>query len=525
MIQFSKAKIFFVLFVCFLGFAYAFPNVAPSNIREVMQKDLPSWMPGKTVNLGLDLRGGAYLLMEIEMEDVYKNHAENIIDAAREALADEKIRGVRARHDKDYNVILQLRNPEKAEEARRIIRKTDPELIVEEGSESGVINIPFTKKQRIAMLNKTVSQSIEVVRRRVDATGTTEPIIARQGEKRILLQVPGIQDTSQIKNLIGKTAALSFHLVDERTTNTGRRRAGTELLPFDDVNIKQMLGVEKRAKITGDMIQNAAAGFYQGAPIVTVRLNTLGAKRFCDVSRDNVGRPFAIVLDDKVLSAPNIREPICGGVMQISGRFTVQEVNNLSLLLRAGALPAALKFVEERTVGPSLGADSVEAGKKASIVSLIAVVGFMVFAYALFGVFACLALTVNVALIFALLSALQATLTLPGIAGIVLTIGMAVDANVLIFERIREEYQSGRSLMSAIDTGYSRAMSTITDANITTLIAALLLYSFGTGPVKGFAVTLAIGIVTSLFSAVMVTRLLVVMWLTKGKKKDELPLT
>jgi protein-export membrane protein SecD len=462
--------------------------------------------------------------MEADMKKVYENHAENIIDASRDALGDEKIRGITARHDADYNVTLRLRNPEQAEQARGIIRRTDPALQVETGDGEGTIYIPFTDVQRTELLNKTVSQLIEVVRRRVDATGTTEPIIVRQGEQRILLQVPGVTDTARIKELLNTTASLSFHLVDERATNTGRRRAGIEILEFDDESIEQKLGVEKRARIKGDMIQSASAGFSEGQPIVSIRLNSLGAKYFCDISRENVGRPFAIVLDNKVLSAPSIREPICGGVMQISGNFTVQEVNNLALLLRAGALPTSLEFVEERTVGPSLGADSIEAGKKASVVALIAVVAFMIIVYGLYGVFACVALTVNIALIFAMLSALQATLTLPGIAGIVLTIGMAVDANVLIFERIREEYQSGRSLMNAIDAGYSRAMSTITDANITTLIAAILLYSFGTGPVKGFAVTLAIGILTSLFSAVMVTRLMVVIWLTKGKKKDELPL-
>ena len=275
--------------------------------------------------------------------------------------------------------------------------------------------------------------------------------------------------------------------------------------------------VERRALISGDMLENAAPAFQDGQPVISFRLDNVGARRFCDVTRKNVGKPFAIVLDNAVLSAPVIREQICGGQGQISGGFTVEEANNLALLLRAGALPAPMAVVEERTVGPSLGADSVEAGKKASVIGLLFVLFFMAVMYGLFGVFANVALAVNVALIFAILSGLQATLTLPGIAGIVLTIGMAVDANVLIFERIREELRAGRTPISAIDAGYSRAMATIIDSNLTTLIAALILFSFGTGPIKGFAVTLGIGIITSFFTAIMVTRLLVVVWLRKTK--------
>ena len=279
----------------------------------------------------------------------------------------------------------------------------------------------------------------------------------------------------------------------------------------------QKVTVDRRALITGEMLENAAPAFEQGRPVISFRLDNTGARRFCDVTRKNVNKPFAIVLDDLVLSAPVIREPICGGQGQISGGFSVQEANDLALLLRAGALPAPMAVVEERTVGPSLGADSVEAGKKASVIGLLLVLVFMAASYSLFGVFANVALAVNVALIFAVLSGLQATLTLPGIAGIVLTVGMAVDANVLIFERIREELRAGRTPISAIDAGYARAMATIIDSNLTTLIAAIILFAFGTGPIKGFAVTLGIGIVTSFFTAIMVTRLLVVTWLRKTK--------
>lgn len=524
MIQFSRWKVIFVLLICFLGLAYAFPNISGNDTRQWMQNNLPSWMPSKTVNLGLDLQGGAHLLLNVEIEDVYKEAIDNYIDAVRVTLREEKIGLVSAVKTDEYGVLVNLRRPDRAEEARAALRSIEEGYIVEEGDEPSQIRAFMTDDAQREILNRTISQSIEVIRRRVDETGTREPIIARQGEQRILLQVPGVQDTSEIKELLGKTAVLGFHLVDERSTRLQRRRPGAKLLPFADETRSDQIGVKRRAMITGDMLESAQATFVEGSPAVSFRLNTLGAKRFCDVSSENVGRPFAIVLDDQVLSAPVIREPICGGVGQISGNFTVEEVTNLSLLLRAGALPAELTFAEERTVGPSLGADSVEAGKNASIVALAAVVVFMMLVYGMFGAFACVALSVNIALIFAMLSGLQATLTLPGIAGIVLTIGMAVDANVLIFERIREEYQGGRSLMSAIDSGYQRAMATIIDANLTTLIAATLLYAFGTGPIKGFAVTLAIGILTSLFSAIMVTRLLVVTWLLKGKRKTELPL-
>jgi preprotein translocase subunit SecD len=524
MIQFSKWKIFFVLLCCVMGVAYAYPNIAGKDARDWMQSSLPSWLPSKTVNLGLDLQGGAHLLLDVKIEDVYESFADNMVDAARLALREEKIGFTNIRATENYEINLTLRRADQAEQARSLLRGQDTGILVDEGERPEQIRIYMTDAKKRELLNSTINQSIEVIRRRVDETGTKEPIIARQGERRILLQVPGVQDTKEIKSLLGETAVLGFHLADERSTRTQRRRAGALLLAYADETREDKIGVKRRAMITGEMLQSASGNFAEGTPAITFRLNTLGAKRFCDISSENVGRPFAIVLDDKVLSAPVIREPICGGVGQITGNFTVEEVTNLALLLRAGALPAELSFAEERTVGPSLGADSIEAGKKASMVALAAVVIFMIAIYGMFGAFACIALSVNIALIFAMLSGLQATLTLPGIAGIVLTIGMAVDANVLIFERIREEYQGGRSLMSAIDSGYARAMATIMDANITTLIAAVLLYSFGTGPIKGFAVTLAIGILTSLFSSIMVTRLLVVTWLLRGKKKTELPL-
>jgi len=377
-----------------------------------------------------------------------------------------------------------------------------------------------------------VQQSIEIVRRRVDETGTREPTIQRQGDDRILVQLPGIDDPERIKRLLGKTAKMSFHLVDQRNSveaaMAGRIPPGSRLMPSDEASANgqpQMYLIKKRVMVSGDTLVDSQPSYDSrtNEPVVTFRFDSAGAKRFGRATSKNVGKLFAIILDGKVISAPVIREPILGGSGQISGSFTVQTAQDLALLLRAGALPAPLTILEERSVGPGLGADSIAAGKVASIIGIIAVVIFMGAAYGLFGVMADVALMMNMFLILAALSFLQATLTLPGIAGIVLTIGMAVDANVLVFERIREEVRAGRTPISAVDAGYSRAFTTIIDANLTTLIAAVLLYVFGSGPVRGFAVTLSIGIVTSMFTAIMLTRLLVVTWLRR-KRPEKLPL-
>ena len=373
------------------------------------------------------------------------------------------------------------------------------------------------------IVTNTISQTIEIVRRRVDETGTNEPVIQRQGKRRVLVQLPGVDDPERIKSLLGKTAKLGFHLVDERATRTGRGGASALVLPMME-NPGEEIGVKRRAMITGEMLTNASAGFDQnGQPVVSFRLDARGTDRFCRVSRDNVGKPFAVVLDGEVITAPVLREPICGGQGQISGGFSVEEANDLALLLRAGALPAPLTIAEERSVGPSLGADSVEAGKKAALVGFAFVIIFMILSYGTFGFFSVISLMINVVLVFGVLSSFQATLTLPGIAGIVLTIGMAVDANILIYERIREDYLNGRSVLGAIQSGFDNAFSTIIDANLTGLIAAIILFSFGTGPIKGFAVTLSIGILTTLFTAVMVTKFLIVLWSRRTGAKS-LPL-
>jgi len=507
MVNIARWKIILVLIICVLGFAYSTPNVMGPSLLAAAQEKLPSWLPTKTVNLGLDLRGGAHILYEVEVGVVFKERADLMVQDLRTQLRKEKI-GYTRIGTIPNGVRVTLRNQGDSEKVRKILRSTNQNIGVLSAKDGKTVEATLNEAGIKLVQDQALSQSIEIVRRRVDELGTTEPSIQRQGEDRILLQVPGA-DSEDLKRIIGKTAKMSFHLVSDLQGGAGGRA-----LPMAE-DPSRKLTIERRALITGDMLDNARPSFQQGAPVVSFRLNSTGARRFCDVTRNNVSKPFAIVLDNEIISAPTIREPICGGQGVISGGFTVQKASDLALLLRAGALPAPMKVLEERSVGPSLGADSVEAGKIASLIGLAFVLVFMLIAYGLFGLMADVALVANVALIFAILSALQATLTLPGIAGIVLTVGMAVDANVLIFERIREELSAGRSPISAIDAGYSRAMATIIDSNLTTLIAALILFSFGTGPIKGFSVTLGIGIMTSFFTAIMVTRLLVVWWLRK----------
>ncbi|WP_158045995.1 protein translocase subunit SecD [Skermanella pratensis] len=520
MVHFAKWKIVLVILVCVLGVIYAAPNLLARSTVEEMGQGLPSWLPTRTINLGLDLQGGSHLLLAVEVDTVITERLNGLVDSARTALREARI-GYTDLGVQDGAVTFAVRDAGDRERAYQLARGLDSDLAVETG-EAGRISARLTDTAVAARKRSAVDQSIEIIRRRIDETGTREPTIQRQGEDRILVQLPGLQDPERVKRLIGQTAKLNFRFVDQsvNAADAAARQlpAGTELLPSAEVP-GQTYVVNRRVIVGGDTLVDAQPSFQNGEPVVSFKFDSIGARRFGDATRDNVGRPFAIVLDEKVISAPVIREPILGGSGVISGSFTVQAAQDLALLLRAGALPAPLTILEERTVGPGLGADSIEAGKIASLLGLLLVVVFMGASYGLFGLMANVALMFNIALIFAALSILQATLTLPGIAGIILTIGMAVDANVLIFERIREEMQNGRSPVAAIDAGYSRALTTIIDSNLTTLIAALLLFSLGSGPIKGFAVTLAIGILTSMFTAVMVTRLMVVTWLRRTRPR------
>jgi preprotein translocase subunit SecD len=523
MVYFSKFKIITILAVCFLGLVFSAPNFLADKTAE----SLPDWLPHKQVSLGLDLQGGSHLLLEVEIAVVMKEHLDSMVESMRSELRKARIRygGLGLAGDSAKVVI---RKAEKVEEARNLLRQLDPET--ETVVDGKTIRIAFTQRAWADRRNAALKQSLEIIRRRIDETGVREPTIQRQGDDRILLQVPGVEDPERLKKLIGKTAKMSFHLVHERSIDqdTSRTPPGARWLPTQDLGADGKpvkILIRRRVMVSGEDLVDAQPGFDQrtNEPVVTFRFNARGGKKFGDVTSANVNRPFAIVLDETVISSPVIREPILGGTGQISGNFIISEAQDLSLLLRAGALPAPLTILEERTVGPGLGADSIQAGKIASIVGMILVVIFMAIAYGRFGLMADAALMINLFLILGGLSILQATLTLPGIAGIVLTIGMAVDANVLIFERIREEVRNGRTPINAIEAGYGRALTTIIDANVTTLIAAVLLYIFGSGPVRGFAVTLAIGIVTSMFTAIMLTRLLVVTWLRR-KRPTVLPI-
>ena len=524
MLRFETWKIALVCVVSLLGLAWTFPNFLPSRTAA----GLPGWLPSQQINLGLDLQGGSHLLAEVAVDLVIDKHLETVVDDVRRRLrpAEGGRVGYTGLGRDSGGVSFALADPGDSDRVRGILDELNAagEFSVSV-SEDGRAELALEDDAAAERKRNAITQTIEIVRRRLDELGTTEPTIQRSGDDRVLIQVPGFDDPQLIKDLLGQTASLDFRMVDERGSIqevlAGRVPPGSELLyePGRGGEPSPIL-VRKRADVTGENLDLAQATVDQfGRPAVAIRFDTSGARKFGRLTTENVGRRFAIVLDGEVISAPEIQEPIPGGNGQITGNFTVEAAEQLAILLRAGALPAPLTYLEERTVGPSLGADSVAAGKIAAIVGLAAVVAYMMLSYGLFGIASTAALAVNMALIVGVLSALQATLTLPGIAGIVLTIGMAVDANVLIFERIREEARNGRTPFSAVDIGFRQALRAIVDANVTTLIAAVILFQFGSGPVRGFSVTLAIGVVTSVFTAIMVTRLLIVLWLGRVRPR------
>lgn len=492
----------------------------------------PSVLPSSLVNLGLDLRGGAHLLAEVEVEDVYTARMDALWPEVRDVLREERETvGTIRRQDAPVGELrVQISQQEGMGEAVAAVRTLAEPVVSLTGVGSSTLDVQgqgdilivtLSEAEQQATDDRTMQQSVEIVRRRVDEAGTREPTIQRQGTDRILIQVPGIGSAQELKELIGTTARLTFHPVIGRSDSA--EGAGLRQIILPDIEDPQSFYIlEETPVVTGDDLVDSQPGFDQqnGQPNVSFRFNTHGARLFGEYTSANVGAPFAIVLDGEVISAPTIRQAITGGSGQISGNFTVESSTELAVLLRAGALPAEMTFLEERTIGPELGADSIEAGRIAAVVAFAAVLVFMIASYGLFGLFANIALIFNVALIFGILSLIGATLTLPGIAGIVLTIGMAVDANVLVFERIREELKTARGPARAIELGYSRALSAITDANITTFIIATILFVLGSGPVRGFSITLGIGILTSVFTAVYVTRLLIVTWFDRARPKS-----
>ena len=521
MLYFANWKVLLISGVCLLGVLLSALNLlTPAQLAY-----LPGFMR-KQVALGLDLRGGSYLLLQVDVAAAQHERLNTVIDSVRNTLRDAHI-GYTGLNVEGDVIAFTIRETDRLEEAKRDLAKIDLDLTVEIAPD-GTGTMKFSAVATETRRRQAVEQSIEIIRRRIDETGTKEPTIQREGQDRILVQLPGVDNPEHVKALLGRTAKLTFQLVDQSVTvedaRRGRLPPGDEILPAVDEGRGRGGGagayvVRKRVMVGGDTLTDAQATFQNNEPVVSFKFDSVGGKKFGDATRENVGKPFAIVLDNKVISAPVIREPILGGSGIISGSFTVQSASDLALLLRAGALPAPISILEERTVGAELGADSIHAGAVASIVGVVLVVIFMVLFYGLFGVFADIALLFNLCLMLGALSLLGATLTLPGIAGIALTMGMAVDANVLIYERIKEELRGGRSMLSSLEAGFTRAFGTILDSHVTTLVAGILLYWLGSGPVKGFAVTLSIGVLTSLFSAILVTRLQIVTWLRRLKPK------
>jgi preprotein translocase subunit SecD len=534
MLYFTRWKATAIVLTAFIVCLFAVPNFLP----EKMVQSWPKWAQRHVV-LGLDLQGGSHILLEVDTNAVRKEKLESLRDDVRRVLRDARV-GYTGLVVRGNTVEVRIREGSNFDQAVDKLRELSQPLGGILGSSTGqrtlditteagnLVKLTVTDPALIERVRQSVEQSIQIIERRVNELGTVEPLIQRQGTDRILVQVPGLQDPTRLKELLGKTAKLDFRMVDvsmpAEQAAQGRVPPDDEIL-YSTTQPKTPYLVEKRILVSGGDLTDAQPGFDQrtSEPIVSFRFNTSGARKFAQVTQENVGKPFAIILDNQVISAPVIREPILGGSGQISGSFTVESANDLAILLRAGALPAPLTIIEERTVGPGLGQDSIAKGKISSYVGAAMVIIFMVLTYGLFGLFANIAVAINVAMIFGVLSLLNATLTLPGIAGIVLTVGIAVDSNVLIYERIREEVRGGRTPINAIDAGFSRALATILDSNITTFIAAAVLFYIGTGPVRGFAVTLGIGIITTVFTAFTLTRLIVAYWV-RWRRPQRVPI-
>ncbi len=517
---------------CVLGVLLCGALAASGNlVSDERRQNLPAFLDAllHRVVLGLDLEGGIHILLEIERQPIWQQRIEDSLLALRRELREKKVLLSSppkiTRVQEGDSIVLDLKEGverEQAETARTTLRAFARQWgfdATEARTGDGRWELVLSEETKRELLSSALQHTIEILRRRIDESGTREPLIQRQGTARVLVEIPGVRDPEQVKSLLGKTAKLTFHLLDERATGVGR----VERVAHDSVRLpsyerdvdgdpETYYVLRRRAYVSGEHLLDAQTVFEDNRPVVSFRFDARGARRFGRVTSENVGKVLAVVLDESVISAPRIQSPILGGSGIITGDFSVEEANELALLLRAGALPAPLEILEERSVGPGLGRDSVRSGKRAALIGFLLVLCFMVVRYRLFGVFAATALSANLVLILAVLSVLGATLTLPGIAGIVLTTGMAVDANVLVFERIREESRGGGNLLANIEAGYRRAIATILDSNVTTLIAALILFAFGSGPVRGFAVTLSVGIATSLFTAVMLTRMLVGWW-------------
>jgi protein-export membrane protein SecD len=559
MLYFSRWKIIAIVASIVLAAIYALPNALPPAQQQILAR-----IGARPMTLGLDLQGGANVLMEVDRKDLKEQLTLQLSGDVRAALREIKV-GYQAVARTPEGVNVRITKPEDGDKANTKLQELLQPLdagIFSTGAQVNLFDLArqdqqftftFSAQGLEARVARAITQSIRIVENRINSLGTTEATIQQQGKDRILIQLPGIQDPEKVKDLLGRTAKLTFQLLCEsqpsgsanenpppdcaslpvkeevdklirakearNETNTAPTQAELENLPN-----KMWVQTSSRATVDGADLNDAQPGFGQNNdPIVQFRFNQKGALRFGKLTAENVGRPFAIILDNIVVSAPNINEPILGGSGQISGRFTTEETNELAIVLRSGALPAKLTIVEERTVGPSLGSDSIRAGVIASLVGLVGIMLFILLPYGLFGIFANIALLANLLMLVAVMSAFGFTLTLPGIAGIVLTLGMAIDSNVLVYERIREEWRRGRTPFNSVEIGFKEALTTVFDANITTLIAAAVLFGVGSGPIRGFAVTLAIGIFTTMFTAFTLTRLIAALWVLRSRPK-EIPL-
>jgi len=524
-VYFAKWKTYLNLAILGLGILFALPNLFTDEQLDA----LPSWVPAYKMSLGLDLRGGSQLLMEVDVQSVIHDRLEATKDEMRDLLREAGI-NYQGLDVKGNAVVAQLTNPADAEKAREILRPLQENDMTFEIDGSGNLRLEITQEGVVARKQRAVAQSIEIIRRRIDAEGVKEPSVVPSGTDRILVQVPGYDDPERLKDLISTTAKMTFHYVDERHAPTPFEPPDAQVPPGDlkaqssDPSDGRWYLLERRVMVSGENLVDASASFDQNnRPAVAFEFDSIGARKFCDATTKGVNKLFAIKLDKDIISAPVVEEPICGGRGIIRGGFSVEEANDLALLLRAGALPADLNILEERSVGAELGADSIIAGTNASYMGLALIVVALIIVYGLFGLFATVALVFNFILLIAAMSLLQATLTLPGIAGMVLTLGMAVDANVLIHERIREEIRAGRGPIMAIDAGYRSAAGTITDSNLTVIISSFFLWVLGSGTVKGFAITLIIGTIVSMYTAVVVARMCTVAWLRRTRP-SELPI-
>lgn len=505
-----------IIFVAVFGVLLAVPTMAPK-----LAPYFPSWI--QPIPLGLDLKGGAQLLLEVDTDTMFREKSAQLYDEVRSSLIDRDKGVIRFSNlrNSDGVVSFVVRDENQVSGAKGRLKSALGDT-VDISSDGKTIKLSYSDKAKNEMVQDALSRSIEIVRRRIDALGTKEPSIQSQGGKYILVQLPGVDNPERIKELIGQTAKMTFHLVNENVTQeqmlSGHAPKGTEFLPFMDAP-EQKIPVYSRIEVSGESLKDSQADFDQhNMPVVTTTFDATGTRKFAKLTTEHVNERFAIVLDGKVLSAPTIREPIPGGRGQISGGFTLQGAKDLAVLLRSGALPAPLQVIEERTVGAGLGADTIAAGKIASLAGLIFIMIFMIVCYRGFGVIASFVLVVNLAMIIGVSAFLGATLTLPGIAGIVLTLGMAVDANILPFERIRDEIRAGATPLRAVEAGFHRSMKAVLDGNLTNLICSLVLFQFGAGPIRGFAVTLSVGVLTTLFTCVSLSKV-IIDWYMNGKNK------